>query len=45
MSTHGEPKHGNTADKKLVLLGETDAAGRAEDTALDLRLWWRRLLS
>ena len=36
--THGKAKHGDTADEQLVLLGETDPAGRAEDTILDLRL-------
>lgn len=38
LTTHGKAKHGNAADEQLVLLGETDPAGRAEDTILDLRL-------
>lgn len=36
--THGEANHGNTADEELVLLGETDPAGRAEDAVLRLGL-------
>ena len=40
--THGKAKHGDTADEQLVLLGETDPAGRAEDTILDLRVGLRR---
>jgi hypothetical protein len=38
LNTHGKTKHGNTADEQLVLLGETDPAGRAEDTILNLGL-------
>lgn len=38
LSTHGKAKHGDTADEQLVLLGETDPAGRPEDTVLNLGL-------
>lgn len=40
LRTHGAAKHGNTTDEELVLvlLDETDPAGRAEDAVLGLGL-------